>query len=594
VRRLGAAVLLLGLAVLPASASAAAVYATNAGGSSVSQYTFGSGGLLSPLGAPAPAGAFTNQIAFTPDNHSAYATALTGDVVSQYDVAANGALTPKAPATVAVPSAWGIAVTPDGASVYVADVNDHRVYQFTVSANGALAPKAPAFVTVPNEPSGIAVNPDGKTAYALYGASGGAHFVQAFTIAANGTLSATGAPVAAGNGSTDVILSPDGKHGYVSAFNSGDVRQFDVAANGVFTAKTPPALVTGGFPQGVGITPDGTSLYVANRADDSIYQFDVDADGALTPKTIPKLTTPVAGASLRGVAVSTGGGSVYVGSGGLNRVWQLSVGAGGALAFKNPAFVAAGSAPFSVAAGPDQGPTAAFSQVIQPAGLPSSFDGSASSDPDDGVTRWDWDFGDGTSANDAGGTTTHTYAVAGTYTATLRVFDAGGCSTDTTYTGQSFTCRGTSAAVTTRTVTVSPPPPCACPLILPPGNSAFSILAVTATRAGTITALIQTEAGGDASAVASTKVRTGKKRKARRAARRSKVKTINYGAGSATALAGGRLTIRIPPGRAGAAALRRTRKLRVAVSITFQATNGPPETRSRSVTVKAAKKHRKR
>ena len=54
------------------------------------------------------------------------------------------------------------------------------------------------------------------------------------------------------------------------------------------------------------------------------------------------------------------------------------------------------------------------------------FDGSASSDADGAIVRFDWDFGDGTMAADAGPTPTHAYAATGQYTVTLTVVDDAG------------------------------------------------------------------------------------------------------------------------------------------------------------------------
>jgi hypothetical protein len=49
-----------------------------------------------------------------------------------------------------------------------------------------------------------------------------------------------------------------------------------------------------------------------------------------------------------------------------------------------------------------------------------TFDGSGSFDPDGGeIVRYDWNFGDGTIAPDAGPTPTHTDATDDTYTVTL-------------------------------------------------------------------------------------------------------------------------------------------------------------------------------
>ena len=60
--------------------------------------------------------------------------------------------------------------------------------------------------------------------------------------------------------------------------------------------------------------------------------------------------------------------------------------------------------------------------------VPITFDASTSTDPDDAIVSYDWDFdGDGTfDATTAGATTTHTYATPGARLAVVRVTDASG------------------------------------------------------------------------------------------------------------------------------------------------------------------------
>ena len=71
----------------------------------------------------------------------------------------------------------------------------------------------------------------------------------------------------------------------------------------------------------------------------------------------------------------------------------------------------------------NQIPTASFtaSPLAGTAPLLVSFDASASSDPDGSIAAYAWNFGDGGTAS--GLTATHTYAVAGNYTARLTVTD---------------------------------------------------------------------------------------------------------------------------------------------------------------------------
>ncbi len=77
----------------------------------------------------------------------------------------------------------------------------------------------------------------------------------------------------------------------------------------------------------------------------------------------------------------------------------------------------------TVNATPNTPPTALFS--ANPGGgiaaLPVNFDASAATDPDGTIVSWQWAFGDGSTGS--GSVIQHSYATAGTYTATLTVTD---------------------------------------------------------------------------------------------------------------------------------------------------------------------------
>ncbi|HJR67499.1 MAG TPA: PKD domain-containing protein, partial [Gemmatimonadaceae bacterium] len=61
---------------------------------------------------------------------------------------------------------------------------------------------------------------------------------------------------------------------------------------------------------------------------------------------------------------------------------------------------------------------------------PITFDATASTDPDNNIATYAWDFGDGSAGS--GATVQHTYASGGEYTVTLTVTDAGGASSSAT------------------------------------------------------------------------------------------------------------------------------------------------------------------
>jgi DNA-binding beta-propeller fold protein YncE len=299
-------------------------------------------------------------------------------VVSQYDIdPLSGGLSPKTPTTVLTGGLFAarIAVTPDGKSAYVSitlDSLEGRVAQYDIDPlSGALSPKTPA--TVPtgglsdSGPAGIAVTPDGKSAYV---ANSNRSTVSQYDIdPQSGALSLKSpATVAAGSEPVSVAVTPDGKSAYVPDAD-GVVHQYDIdPQTGALSPKTPDSVLAGQQPFGVAVTPDGKSAYVTNSnalgptiGTDTVSQYDIDPlTGALSPKTPATVPT---GTFSRGIAVTPDGNTAYVANGVLigfppgprdNAVSQYDIDPlTGALSPKTPAAVPAGTGAFQVVVSPD-------------------------------------------------------------------------------------------------------------------------------------------------------------------------------------------------------------------------------------------------
>ena len=234
-------------------------------------------------------------------------------------------------------------------------------------------------------------------------------------------------------------ISPDGKSVYVANQLSDSISQYDVSANGALSPKSPPTVATGDAPILPSVSPDGHSAYVANQADSTVSQFDVGANGALSPKSP---ATVAVGAQAVMVAISPDGKSAYVTSQASNIISQFDIGADGALNPKSPPTVAGIAFPTLVAFTPVQPPVA--QAAVSSATKAASFDGSASTDQDGSIAKYEWNFGDGQSAT--GAKVDHSYAKPGTYTATLTVSDEIGCSTRTIWQGWWAYCNGSAQA----------------------------------------------------------------------------------------------------------------------------------------------------
>jgi hypothetical protein len=88
------------------------------------------------------------------------------------------------------------------------------------------------------------------------------------------------------------------------------------------------------------------------------------------------------------------------------------------------------------------------------AGAPTSLDASASTVAFGTISSFAWNFGDGSNATTTTPITTHIYASAGTFTASVTETSSGGTSTTQVFTGQTMTRNGGPSAVASQTFTL--------------------------------------------------------------------------------------------------------------------------------------------
>jgi DNA-binding beta-propeller fold protein YncE len=455
-RRLAPALAIAALALIPAGARAVtpSAYATNsASPGGISEFDIGSDGFLASKGVGAGAGSSTQDMAITADGRFAYAVA--GNSIYPFGVDSAGRLNGLGSPVTAGSDMSAVAVSPDGQHLYATDRGSDAVYQYSIASDGRLFPKLVPTLATGTDPVSVAVSPDGNSVYVVNATS---HDLYRYA-ASGGSLQAGPQVLPAGTTPSTVAVPPDGRAVWVTDRGGGGVLEYTVGGGGALGPNPPPSVPSGAAPTGIAVSPDGKSVYVSNSGDGTVAQFNAGPGAGLAAKTSP-IGLP-GGAMPQRLAVAPSGARLYVpdSASGHNVVYGLAIGPGGAIVGGSGHFASAGAAPGSVTVLPNQGPLAAFGAAPGVAGSPTALDGRASSDTDGTVTHFDWDFGDGTAAVDAGPTPSHVYAQPGRYSVTLSVSDDGGCSTARVFTGRTALCNGGAGAVITQPVDVPAVPP---------------------------------------------------------------------------------------------------------------------------------------
>jgi 6-phosphogluconolactonase (cycloisomerase 2 family) len=289
---------------------------------SISQYTIGPNGALTPMttATVATGGNNSQLITADPSGKYVYVSNVSSNTVSQFTVGTNGTLVPMSTPTVLMGTGTGvlyypfsIAVAPSGKWAYVANNQKSDVNEYDIGSDGSLTPMAAPNVAAGAYPDSVAVDPSGKWAYV---ANGDANTVSQYTVdQTTGELSPMSTPaVASGQNSYTVTVDPQGKYAYVTSYDSGTISQYDInQTTGALTPMSVATVASGGSPAiSITIDPQGRFAYVSiftATPNAAVAQFNIGADGTLSPMAVP--TVSAGGAAAVRIAVEASGKYAY-------------------------------------------------------------------------------------------------------------------------------------------------------------------------------------------------------------------------------------------------------------------------------------------
>lgn len=380
---------------------------------------------------PLPADSLSSII--TPDGTRIYAADSSLANVNVID-AATGTIIANIPTPVAGVGAFDIIVSPDGMRVYVSNLASGYVTVIDTTTNTVVTD----ILTAP-QLGPLSITPDGSTVYV---SSFGLSAVVAIDTATNTPIATIPTGVTPGM----IAITPDGTTAYVSNLGSDTISIVDVATNAVTgTIALPP----GSGPYGSFILPDGSLLYAANFTSATMSVIDISTNTIVT--TIP-LT---AGSEPFWLVATPDSQTIYVINQATDDITPIDV----ATNTVGASFGGMSGDVQDIVMSPDPAPVAKFTASLQPSGIPSTFDASASLSPIGTIVSYAWDFGDGNTLVTNTPIVNHIYATSGAFNVTLTVTNSAGTSTEQVFSSRFMSNNGGPEATVTELLAIAPLPP---------------------------------------------------------------------------------------------------------------------------------------
>lgn len=239
----------------------------------------------------------------------------------------------------------GLAISPDGTKLYAADNHPGGAISIVNIASKSIVSISSSAFGANLVPLGLAASPDGMSVYAALADSTNTtpDMIKVLN-AVNGAATAT-IPIGTSTRPTGIAITPDGNTAYITNQLANTVSVISTASNSVTTTIT-------GFnaPTGISVSPDGARAYVANKGDNTVKVVDIGTNVVLS--SYP-MAAPSYASGPTGIAISPDGKQAYVtdsiansvtGIGGMPMLTIAKAGSGFGTVTSTPAGISCGTA----------------------------------------------------------------------------------------------------------------------------------------------------------------------------------------------------------------------------------------------------------
>jgi YVTN family beta-propeller protein len=216
-------------------------------------------------------GDHANTVAITPDGKYVF----VGGPINTFNVIATANNMPIAgsPFTTALNNCNGVAISPDGLTAYITDASSNKVVAISVA--NPTSQTIISGIGISNGLNGIAITADSNTAYV---ANSGDHAVYAINNLKSSPTVSTG--ILVGSDPASIVITPDNTTAYVTNDGDGTVSLINLKNNAVSTITVGSPSAT---PAGLAITSDGSFVYVANKIANTVAVIPTSTNTPITP-----------------------------------------------------------------------------------------------------------------------------------------------------------------------------------------------------------------------------------------------------------------------------------------------------------------------